>query len=604
MDQEKKREMERERTAEELTVKEADGRSRPIIDEIGKAPSYFKHPFQSADTIFPIDYSEASFANAVGCSRYLVKQHLTDAEWYRDCLDDLLYYDTRPGVKRARRNEKAAVTVPLESFDLLESYVRIKVEKEKSRRGDPISEEEILPEVFRSVHRGIREKKTGETFFGHTMYRSPAFSSVVMSDLWEEELEKRCKVLRTLAAKTPPTTQIVGLEECLQSLDRVIWSFQDALERGEQDERETGSRHELVPILESLTGERVVVPRGRSMYFDSKTGATTRHEGPNGKNYWVPDLQVETESETIGLQEAFKRMAERSADEMLRAASREAYMSYLSKGSRPSDFQNTFESVQEYLSALSGEFSQRELDERVKERYRQYLLPIIRTLNYDSNTRVDAPSEQYGQLKYGSGWLDRIIKECVQSHIQRTMPIIQEIQYLGAAFDFGCHEVRGLGKDEYDLAQMMRENPFCLMDVGTREQVAYDFTLLRDMWREIYGESPEADLFPEASEGLDESCGPIAELAKEDCSRAAQWFGLPGRSNNPGSAAEFESSLQLIVEILGDEHGKYAYHYFMADVVVLLRRFYVLLLKTIVDRDTPRIVDSFLKLQEIYKNRP
>ena len=156
--------------------------------------------------VFPIDYSQRSFAEYLGRDPRQVKRYLIDHPFFRDILQEQFCKNQGNG-KFPNRSDNAIISIPAESAVFFKCFYELVITEKYHAAfcsGDDDIPEEILAQFLHDLCRKISlsiegDAEKGNPYCRHVLYKNEIFRQELLSDLWTQELEPRVKKIRELS---------------------------------------------------------------------------------------------------------------------------------------------------------------------------------------------------------------------------------------------------------------------------------------------------------------------------------------------------------------------------------------------------------------------
>ena len=379
--------------------------------------------------VFPIDYSQRSFAEYLNGDPRLVKRYLVDHPFFRDILQKQFC----GGQKKERtpdRSDNASVSIPVESTVFFECFYDL-VTGEKyhaafcSGQGD-IPEEKLklfTHDLCQKIRLKIEDDSVkGNQYCRHALYENRTFQQEILSDLWEQELIRRSREIRELSKTATTEAQIRSLMDCILCLDRNILNLR-------------------------LAGEGAAAPSGKDaiqslllnlMQREQKTGTSTF------ASYMVDNIELQggnADVETMTLEEAFAALSRHpngkknssGAFKTLKECVRQSYLEKLDGKSEEPEFEKQYRSADQYLNVRNSGVQQELLQRLVTERCKRYWISVLDQCRITPDYSIPPISEEFSTLKYAAQLADYLVSAALSPCYYQYADTIRMVSYLHMA---------------------------------------------------------------------------------------------------------------------------------------------------------------------------
>lgn len=379
--------------------------------------------------VFPIDYSQRSFAEYLGGDPRLVKRYLVDHPFFQDILQKQFHGSQEEG-RAPDRPSNASASIPVESaaffncfYDLVtdEKYHATFCSRKKNIPKEKL--EQFTHDLCQKIRLKIEDDSIkGNQYYRHTLYKNRTFQQEILSDLWEQELDRRCQEIRELSKTATPEFQMGVLMDCILSLDRNILNLQIAGKKASAPSGKDAIRSLLLSLIQRAQ-------RKGSSEFAS---------------YLLDDIELKgrnaNEEETT-LKEAFIALSsppsiKRNYSESLKALRelvRQSYLEHLDDKIKESQFEKQYRLADQYLSVRNNGTAQKLLQGLVTERCKQYWISVLKQCQITPDCSMPAISEEFSSLKYIAQLADYLVSSALSSCYCQYADTIRVVSYLHMA---------------------------------------------------------------------------------------------------------------------------------------------------------------------------
>lgn len=466
--------------------------------------------------VFPIDYSQRSYAEYLGTDPRQVKRYVIDHPFFRDILRGQFYQNQRDG-KFPKRSNNAIISIPAESALFFQCFYELAVDKKYHAAfcsGKDHVSEQILAQFLRDLCQKISLRIEGDDkeenpYYRHVLYENEVFRQKLLPDLWAQELEPRIEKLKELSKNARTENQLEALMDCILCLDRNIINLMPA-----SQDREIGAK----------SNNKNLCASNNVAFSPSKIGIQNLLEDLLQREQAEPDdptfpfavYQIDdivlAEEDDLGhahsLEGAFYELSHHTTKPQteLEKFARKMYLKHLGAKRHESDFEMKYLLAMKYLRVWTG-IEEHLLEDLVKDRVKTYCNAHLDQCFALPNQTLPPIKEKYTDLHYIAQLVDNLVNSAISPVFYQYSEIISFTSCLVKA-GYGIEHDRlrilllkcqieqapSIGLDAECHPAVVPEWNLTLLE--TRKIAAY-FSL---MWQELYG---EAVLDPESGRVLD-----------------------------------------------------------------------------------------------------
>lgn len=455
------------------------------------------HPFEwlsgngGNGPVFPIDYSQRSFAEYLGRDPRQVKRYLIDHPFFRGILQEQ-FCGNKDNGKFPNRSDNAIVSIPVESavfFDCFYDLVTGEKYHAAFCSGQGNIPEKKLAQFTHDLCQKIRLKieddsVKGNRYCRHALYENRTFRQEILSDLWEQELDRRSREIRELSKTATTEAQLRALMDCILCLDRNILNLR-------------------------LAGEEVAAPSGKDaiqsllldlMKREQKTGTSAF------TSYLVDDIKLQsgnTDVKATTLNAAFVALScspvdRNNAHENLKTLKEIARQSYLEKldgkGEEP-EFEKQYRLADQYLNVQNTGVRKEFLQRLVTERCKRYWISVLDQCRITPDCSMPSIGEEFSALKYAAQLADYLVSTALAPCYYQYADAIRLVSYLHMAtyiaeqnhFHTQCVLEQLEGTVNYDPITTACPTVELKRNLTFQEAVRFA-DLFSVAWKNIYGE--------------------------------------------------------------------------------------------------------------------
>ena len=459
--------------------------------------------------IFPIDYSQRSFAEYLGKDPRQVKRYVTDHPFFRDILCGQFYKDPQ-NAESLNRSDNAVISIPAECAPFLKYFYDLAVSK-KYHIAFYSGKDHISDEILASFLHDLCQKISLSTecdnaeenpYYRHVLYENEVFRKELLVALWTQELEPRIEKIRELSKTVKTENQLEALMDCILCLDRNILNLQIASQHKADSEANKENP--------ALSHDKAAV---RSLLEDLLQRERVETDDPSSRlaTYRVDDIVL---SETDGsgcvhtLKAAFHELSRHTSKSQteLKALARKKYLKHLGVKRHESNFEKSYLLAMKYLRVWTG-IPEHLLEELVEERVKLYCNAHLDQCLVMPDQTLPPIDEKYTDLHYIAQLVDHLVNSAISPVFYQYGDIINITSCLMKAG-------YGIEHDKFRM-QLLKRQIKRALSVGLGVELCpvvvpgVNLTLLETrkitaqfsvIWQELYG---EAVLDPESGRVLD-----------------------------------------------------------------------------------------------------
>lgn len=486
--------------------------------------------------VFPIDYSQRSFAKYLGTDPRLVKRYVINHPFFHEILQSQFCKNSSHG-RFPNRSDNAVTSIPAESAVFFKCFYELAVSKKYHAAlcsGKDIVSEQILPQFLHDLCQKIfldieNDNEKENPYYRHVLFENEVFRKELLSDLWTQELEPRLEQLRELSKTARTENQLESLMDCILCLDRNIINLQIASQNNETDTENikaknrkvsnavtSPSKYAIQNLLENLIQRNRSEPQNPTSPFDT---------------YIVDDIDlgdVDHFDHIHTLWDAFRDLShfKTKSQNELEDFVRKRYLEQLGKNKPKSDFENKYMLAMKYLR-VGANVSDSLLSALVEERVKLYCRSALDQCFITPSSTIPPIREEFTELHYIAQLVDHLVDNSISPVYYRYSDTINLISCLFQAdyvSDHDQHRMHYIIKNginqilPYDALAAMRP------EVSPEENLTLQETkqfakLFSSAWQNLYGETV---LDPENKHFLD--LKRVAYKIYEDGSISAAYF--------------------------------------------------------------------------------
>ena len=475
------------------------------------------HPFEwlsgngGNGPVFPIDYSQRSFAEYLGRDPRQVKRYLIDHPFFRDILQEQFCKNQGNG-KFPNRSDNAIISIPAESAVFFNCFYELVITEKYHAAfcsGDHDIPDEILAQFLHDLCREISlsiegNAEKGNQYSRHVLYKNEVFRQKLLSDLWAQELEPRVKKIRELSKTAIAENQLESLMDCILCLDRNIINLQIASQHEDRcpskkagenrnvSSSKTAIRKLLTDLLQRNRTERenVISPFDTYLVDNVALGEADGFDG------------IHT------LQDAFHVLSHLTTKQNsdLETFARKNYLEHLGKKEPVSEFEEKYLQAAQYLN-IRNEAPEDLLQRLVAERVKQYCGSILDQCCITPDCSVPPIGEEFSQFSYIAQLVDHLVYSVLSPIYYHFIDVLNLTSCMFMADYVSKHNEHRM---HYILKQINRDlpyDPFAVICPAVEPEENWTLKdaesfaeLFSTAWQYLYG---EAVLDPEKKHFLD-----------------------------------------------------------------------------------------------------
>lgn len=372
--------------------------------------------------VFPIDYSQRSYAEYLGTDPRQVKRYVIDHPFFRDILRGQFYQNQRDG-KFPKRSNNAIISIPAESALFFQCFYELAVDKKYHAAfcsGKDHVSEQILAQFLRDLCQKISLRIEGDDkeenpYYRHVLYENEVFRQKLLPDLWAQELEPRIEKLKELSKNARTENQLEALMDCILCLDRNIINLMPA-----SQDREIGAKSNNKNLRAS----------NNVAFSPSKIGIQNLLEDLLQREQAEPDdptfpfavYQIDdivlAEEDDLGhahsLEGAFYELSHHTTKPQteLEKFARKMYLKHLGAKRHESNFEMKYLLAMKYLRVWTG-VPEKLLEDLVAERVKLYCTSHLDQCFITPPRTIPPIKEKYTDLHYIAQLVDSLIYSAI-----------------------------------------------------------------------------------------------------------------------------------------------------------------------------------------------
>ena len=336
-----------------------------------KSAKTFVYNMDDTSKIFPIDCSVNELQNKYGWDSRAIQDHFINSSLFKDALCQL-YQPFEPDADKKKQfqgSQIAKTPLPIEILPFMRGYFKLRDDPNykkalfrnyNKRKRPSVNTENLAADLSRNIYREI-ESPDGEesdpsgAYCRQVLFENETFASVILSDLWDEQINARITTLRSLLSDSNTDIQFRILGDCLLALDQCISKFSHS--KHEHSDKPS-SEQAVVTMLDQLLKSRkaMIKQDGRSVDYIVENIKVL-----------IRESNVATET-TVTLHDAFNAIKNRyhPVDPSYLAATRKSYLQHLAE-SNPSSTEEEYRKIRNYLSWISTPADLNQLTDQLTE---------------------------------------------------------------------------------------------------------------------------------------------------------------------------------------------------------------------------------------------
>lgn len=549
--------------------------------------------------VFPIDYSQRSFAKYLNEDPRLVNRYIIDHPFFHEILLQQ-FCKNRANEKFPNRSKNAILSIPAESAVFFKCFYELAISKKYHAAlcsGTDAVPEKILTQFLHDLcleiflHIECDDEKENP-YYRHVLFKNEVFRRELLSDLWAQELEPRIEKIITLSKTASTEKQLESLMDCILCLDRNIINLQNAAQYKEMENStvsnstRTSSKTDIQNLLEDLLQRNQTESMNSMSPFDT---------------YWVDNIVLK-QAESFGddihtLQDAFYKLSHfpTKPQKELENFARREYLEQLGKKVCKSSFENQFMLALKYVR-VGSDISISLLGELVEERVKLYCGAFLDQCFITPDFTIQPIDEKFTELHYIAQLVDHLVNNSIASISFIFKDVINLISYVVKANYVATHNQFRMWYILKQYPQIL--TPDLLSDICPSVCPEINFTLLETKvftelfsfaWQTLY---KEVVLDPENGHFLD--LNRAAHRIYEEGHNGAIYF---NRINHfPFTQEDVYSMLECYEKIISAPNQYYKHDELLNFLPNLLYPLLLTVCKREADRMIPAIVSCVVRL--------
>ncbi|MGM9618288.1 MAG: hypothetical protein ACI3W8_00405 [Oscillospiraceae bacterium] len=505
--------------------------------------------------VFPIDYTQRSFAEYLGGDPRLVKRYLVAHPFFRDILQEQ-FCGSQRAAQLPERSDNAPVSIPVESAVFFDCFYAL-VTGEKYHAAfcsgrDNIPKEKMaqfIHDLCQELRLKIEDDSVkGNPYCRHALYENRTFRKEILSDLWERELDKRSQKIRELSKTATMEAQLNVLMDCVLCLDRNILNLSLAVEENIAPSGEDAIRSLLLDLLQR----------------ERETGTSAF------ASYLVDDIALQSGAmgaKASTLQEAFIALSDSPASRKnsredlknLKKCARQSYLGYLDDKGEEQGFERQYRSADQYLHVRNTGVQKELLQRLVTERCKRYWIPVLAQCRFEPDCSMSPIGEEFSSLRYAAQLVDHLVSTALYPCRHQYADTIRLSSYFHMAACFAAQNDAHTRCVLKQVGETLDYDPIAVRcpivepkDNSTFLDTVEFSKMFSCAWKNIYGE----DVFdPETKHFLDPE--QTARRIYKDGRDSAAYFGR--EQYFPFALKGVQKMMSIYEEIISYPERFYAY---------------------------------------------
>lgn len=408
-----------------------------------KSAKTFVYNMDDTSKIFPIDCSVNELQNKYGWDSRAIQDHFINSSLFKDALCQL-YQPFEPDADKKKQfqgSQIAKTPLPIEILPFMRGYFKLRDDPNykkalfrnyNKRKRPSVNTENLAADLSRNIYREI-ESPDGEesdpsgAYCRQVLFENETFASVILSDLWDEQINARITTLRSLLSDSNTDIQFRILGDCLLALDQCISKFSHS--KHEHSDKPS-SEQAVVTMLDQLLKSRkaMIKQDGRSVDYIVENIKVL-----------IRESNVATET-TVTLQDAFNAIKNRyrPVDLGYLAAARKSYLQHLAE-SNPSSTEEEYRKIRNYLSWVSTPVDLNQLTDQLTKWTEEWCREVAVSC-IEAQLVEDVPDFDLSQHGYVGDLVTKLARDFIDStrrHFDETITLIRV--YKHAELYYRCY---------------------------------------------------------------------------------------------------------------------------------------------------------------------